>query len=131
VDDQGRKGGLAVRSAFVVMGDLNADLFWDPPTYGRTAIAQLLEHPAVQDPKPLGESEWPLPPDRTRYPGDPRSRTSRFGRLDYVLPSRDLDISGSGVWYPRSDVPLGGLVRSPDPASDHALVWVDLNLRAR
>jgi endonuclease/exonuclease/phosphatase family metal-dependent hydrolase len=131
VDDQGRVGGLAAGSSFVLLGDLNADAFWDPPTYGRTAISQLLEHPALRDPKPRGDGEWPLPPDRTRYPGDPRSRTSRFGRLDYVLPSRDLDVAGTGIWYPRLDSPLGALVRPPEPASDHALVWLDLRVRAR
>jgi hypothetical protein len=126
VDDQRRAGGLAAGSSFVVMGDLNADPFWDVPTYGRTAISQLLEHPAVRDPKPLGEGEWPTPPGRGRYPGDPRSPTSRVGRLDYVLPSRDLDIVGTGVWYPRRDSPLSALMRPPEPASDHSPVWLDL-----
>jgi len=115
----------------VLLGDLNADPFWDPPAYGWTAISQLLEHPALRDPKPLGESEWLPPPDRTRYPGDPRSPTSGFGRLDYLLPSRDLDIAGTGVWYSRSDNPLSALMRPPEPASDHALVWLDLSVRGR
>ena len=66
-----------------------------------------------------------------RYPGDPRSLTSSFGRLDYVLPSHDLDVAGTGVWYPRSGDPLSGLMRPPEPASDHALVWLDLRVRAR
>jgi endonuclease/exonuclease/phosphatase family metal-dependent hydrolase len=131
VDDQGRAGGLAAGSSFVLLGDLNAEPFRDPPAYGRTAISQLLEHPAVRDPKPLGEGEWPLPPDRTRYPGDPRSLTTSFGRLDYVLPSRDLEIIASGVWYPRSNSALGTLMSPPEPASDHALVWLDLRVRAR
>ena len=131
VDDQGQLGGLATGSSFVLLGDLNADPFWDPPAYGRTAISQLLDHPAVRDPKPLGEGEWLLPPDRSRYPGDSRSRTSRFGRLDYVLPSRDLEIAGTGVWYPGPDSPLNALLRPPEPASDHALVWLDLRVHAR
>jgi hypothetical protein len=131
IDDQGRAGGLAAGSSFVLLGDLNADPFWDPPTYGRTAISQLIEHPALRDPKPLGEGEWLPPPNRTRYPGDPRSPTSSFGRLDYLLPSRDLEIAGTGVWYPRSDSPLSALVRPPEPASDHGLVWLDLRIRAR
>lgn len=131
VDDQGRAGGLAAGSSFVVLGDLNADPFWDLPTYGRTAISQLLEHAALRDPTPLGEGEWPPPHDRTRYPGDPRSLTSSFGRLDYVLPSHDLDVADTGVWYPRGGDPLSGLMRPPEPASDHALVWLDLRVRAR
>jgi endonuclease/exonuclease/phosphatase family metal-dependent hydrolase len=131
VDDQGRAGGLAPGSSFVLMGDLNAEPFRDPPLYGRTAISQLLEHPAVRDPRPLGEGEWPSPPERMPYPGDPRSWTSRSGRLDYVLPSRGLDVAGAGVWYPRRESPLSALVSQPDPASDHALVWLDVRVRAR
>jgi hypothetical protein len=125
VDDQGRAGGLASGSSFVFLGDLNADPFWDPPTYGRTPISQLLAHPAVRDPKPLGEGEWQPPPDRPKYP-DLRSLTNSFGRLDYVLPSRDLDVAGAGVWYPRQDNPLSALMALPEPASDHALVWLDV-----
>jgi hypothetical protein len=131
VDDQGRAGGLAAGSSSIVMGDLNADPIRDPPTYGRTAISQLLQHPAVRDPHPRSDGEWPLPPDRSPYPGESRSRTSSYGRLDYVLPSRDLAVAGSGVWYPRQEDPLGALVRPPEPASDHALVWLDLTIQAR
>jgi endonuclease/exonuclease/phosphatase family metal-dependent hydrolase len=131
VDDQGRAGGLAAGSSFVLLGDLNADPFRDPPTYGRTAISQLLAHPAVRDPKPRGEGEWLVRPDRTRYPGDARTQTNSFGRLDYVLPSRDLEIVGSRVWYPRRNSPLSVLVRPPEPASDHALVWLDLRISSR
>ena len=75
--------------------------------------------------------EWLPPPGRTRYPGDPRSPTSSFGRLDYVLPSRNLDIAGAGVWYPRGNNPLSALMRVPEPASDHALVWLDLKVGAQ
>lgn len=44
-------------SSFVLLGDLNADLFRDPPAYARTAISQLLEHPALRDPKRLGQGD--------------------------------------------------------------------------
>lgn len=131
VDDQGRAGGLPAGSSFVLLGDMNADPFRDPPVYGRTAVSQLLEHPALRDPKPLGDGEWPLRPDRTPYPADPHSLTSNVGRLDYVLPSRELEIAGSGVWYPHGDSPLSALVQPPEPASDHALVWLDLRVHPR
>jgi hypothetical protein len=126
VDDQGRPGGLAIGSSFVVLGDLNAEPLQDPPTYWRTSISQLLDHPGVHDPQPLGEGDWPLVPDRRPYPGDSRAQTSSFGRLDYVLPSRDLEVVSSGVWYPRTGDPLRALVTAPEAASDHALVWLDL-----
>jgi endonuclease/exonuclease/phosphatase family metal-dependent hydrolase len=129
VDDQGRRGGLASGSSFVVLGDLNAHTR-DPTINGRTAISQLLGHPAIHDPNPLAEGDWPSP-ERSPYLDNPRAKTSSIGRLDYVLPSRDLDVAGTGVWYPRSDDPLRALVTPPDAASDHALVWVDVRVRAR
>jgi endonuclease/exonuclease/phosphatase family metal-dependent hydrolase len=130
VDDQGRRGGLPPGSPFVVLGDLNADPLQDKERpYGRSAISQLLEHSRVQDPGPLSEGEMPADPSRP-YPGDTRSRTTSFGRLDFVLPSRDLQVAGSGVWYPLPTDPLRVLVTPPDPASDHLLVWLDLRLEA-
>jgi hypothetical protein len=131
VDDQGRRGGLVAGASFVVLGDLNAEPMRDAGAYGRTAIAQLLDHPRVQDPKPRGEGEWPPLANQPPYPGDRRTHTTRFGRVDYVLPSRDVEVIGSGVWYPRNDDPLHVLVTAPDPASDHALVWVDVRLAER
>jgi hypothetical protein len=128
VDDEGRRGGLAAGASFVVLGDQNADPVRDPAPYGRTAISQLLDHSRVQDPKPLSEGEWPPAPRLPPYAGEKRAQTSSYGRVDYVLPSRDLKVIGSGVWYPRHDDPLHGLVTAPDPASDHSLVWVDLRV---
>jgi hypothetical protein len=131
VDDQGRRGGLDPGASFVVLGDLNADPVRDATPYGRTAISQLLDHPRVQDPKPLGEGEWPQRAGQPPYPGDRRTQTTGFGRVDYVLPSRDLLVAGAGVWYPPDGDPLRVLLTPPDPASDHALVWVDVRIAAR
>ena len=130
VDDQGRRGGLAAGASFVVLGDLNADPVRDVAPHGRTAISQLLDHPRVRDPKPIGEGEWPPAANRSPYPGDKRAQTTSFGRVDYVLPSRDLEITGSGVWYPGRRDPLSVLVTEPDAASDHALVWIDVRVDA-
>ena len=127
-DDQGRRGGLGAGASFVLLGDLNADPVQDRERpYGRSAISQILEHPRVQDPKPTGDGPWPADPSRP-YPGDSRTRTTTFGRIDYVLPSRNLSVAGGGVWHPAADDPLHHLVGEPDPASDHRLVWVDLRL---
>lgn len=45
-------------------------------------------------------------------------------RVDYVLPSIDLDVVGSGVYWPTTDDPHAYLNR----ASDHRLVWIDVRL---
>ncbi len=127
VDDRGTRGGLPAEESFIVMGDLNADPVQDERVYGRSAVSQLLEHARVQDPKPVSDGEWtwnrPTP-----YPGDNRSRTTVFGRIDYVLPSRDLQVAGTGVWNPPANDPRRALVTAPDPASDHSLVWLDLRI---
>ena len=128
VDDQGRSGGLAPDASFVLAGDLNADPFNDTP-YGGPAIAQLLEHPRIQDPRPTGQSEPPgARVAAVDYPGLARSRTSAYGRIDYVLPSVDLEVAASGVFLPAEGDPLRRLVEGDARASDHFSVWVDLVL---
>jgi len=55
-------------------------------------------------------------------------------RLDYVLPSQDLQVQGSGVFWPSSgEVGREWLADESDIeraalSSDHRLVWVDLLL---
>ena len=46
-------------------------------------------------------------------------------RLDYVLPSVDLEVVDAGVFAPTETEPLHTEVRR---ASDHRLVWVDLRI---
>ncbi len=127
VDDAGRAGPLAQGAHFVLMGDLNADP-WDDATYGRTAISQLLEHPRIRDPEPRGAGGAAV--DRP-YKGAPELRTAAYGRIDYVLPSRGLEVTDAGVFWPGPDDPLRHLVAGDAKASDHALVWVDIDFPAR
>lgn len=124
VDDAGTTGGLAEGAHFVIMGDLNADPFVEP-TYGRTAISQLLEHPRVHDPKPKAEGGAHA---ERAYAGPGELRTAAFGRIDYVLPSRTLELRDSGIFWPGPQDPLHRLVMGEEGASDHALVWVDFAL---
>jgi len=53
------------------------------------------------------------------------TRTSKWGRIDYVLPSRGLEVMASGIFWPAPGDPLHRLVAG-DASSDHRLVWVDL-----
>jgi len=143
-DDRGLGGGLRPRDLFVVLGDLNADPF-DGETGGK-AIATLLAHPRVQDPAPAsaGAAEaaalagganathrGPAALDTADWRDDPGPGNMR---VDYVLPSVGLKITGSGVFWPEADSPLARLIaagefRGRRPAtSDHRLVWVDVAL---
>ena len=131
-DDQGRCGGLPAGAAFVIAGDYNAD-----PVDGDSApgaIGQLLEHPRVNGdyvPRSAGALERATAHGLPRA-GDPASHTGDFGpragtlRLDYVLPSRDLPVRDGGVFWPRD----GEAGANAAAASDHRLVWLDLQVAA-
>lgn len=126
-DDGGKRGGLGAKDLFVIMGDLNSDpiKMEEHAAYQRPTITQIIQHPRVQDPRPrsLGSAV-----NAEDYPGDKTTRTNSFGRIDYVLPCRELLVRDAGVfWPPPGDVTYP-LVSEPDPASDHYLVWVDVTL---
>lgn len=138
VDDAGRRGGLDGAS-FVIAGDLNADPLDGDSSGG--AIPALLAHPRVNDaftPASVGGAEQAsLQGGRNgSHRGDPAHDTADFNdntvgnlRIDYVLPSVDLEVVGSGVFWPAgsdADFPLVGTY--PFPVSDHRPVWVDLRV---
>lgn len=133
VDDEGQSGGLG-EGSFVLLGDLNAD-----PSDGdghQEVVQKLLEHPRVQDPQPTSEGALEANERdgraNTNHTGDPALDTADFSdhsvgnlRVDYALPSSDLEVVGQGVFWPTRDAEHGALVR----ASDHHLVWVDLAIK--
>ena len=122
-DDEGQNGGLDADADFVILGDLNADPVVDTAPYGRTAISQLLEHPRVNDPQPTGPGGAGI---EQPYNGNAETRTSNFGRADYVLPSVSIDVVASGVFWPADEDPLSPLTAGRERSSDHRLVWVDM-----
>ena len=143
MDDEGDRGGLRPGSLFVIAGDQNSDPLDGDSVDG--AIQQLLDHPAVNTsttPESAGAVEASLLQglSNTTHLSDPRFDTADFGdvapgnlRADYVLPSADLGIDGSAVFWPVQADPLFRLtgVFSPAlpgffPSSDHRLVWVDV-----
>ena len=128
-DDKGVAGGLAEDSHFVIMGDLNADPLDGDSVVG--AMDQVLRHPRVSAsaavgalaPRSDGGAENAQSPgDR----GDPAYDTAAWGlRVDYVLPSATLDVTGSGVHWPLQASPA----HAAAAFSDHRLVWVDLGVK--
>ena len=129
VDDQGNKGGLNTKDAFVVMGDLNADPIDGDSAPG--AIQQLLEWERINQRVSTGDLIPKSEGGKEHNQGkgdqaDPAFDTSFFGkRIDYVLPSSNLTASASGVFWPASGAPLFDIVKDKK-ASDHLLVWVDI-----
>jgi endonuclease/exonuclease/phosphatase family metal-dependent hydrolase len=127
-DDQGRCGGLKADARFLIAGDLNADPADGDSVNG--AINQLLNHPRVNAnsaPQALGGAELAKTYGIARK-GDTRTHTGDFGprtgtmRLDYVLPSNNLNIHDSGIFWPEKN--SADAVFSN--ASDHRLVWADV-----
>ncbi|MDZ8240633.1 MAG: phytase, partial [Nostoc sp. ChiQUE01a] len=136
-DDEGKTGGIDAGSSFVIMGDQNAD-----PLDGDSfdfAIRQLLENPGINTnviPSSLG---GPQQADlqggaNTNQTGNPAFDTADFAdttpgnlRTDYVLPSTDLTIANSGVFWPLNTDPTFSPVGTfPFPSSDHRLVFTDV-----
>lgn len=120
---------------FVLMGDANLDP-WDGDGMGE-AMQALLAHPALQDPAPRSAgavaAQGPLDAD---HRGDPALDTTHWDgprlpgnlRVDYVLPSRTIEVLDAGVLWPLPDAPLAEAVAT---ASRHRLVWVDIRLPDR
>jgi endonuclease/exonuclease/phosphatase family metal-dependent hydrolase len=130
-DDQGRRGGLPPNASFVIMGDMNADPV-DGDSYPN-AIQQLLHHLRVNQqvstgkmvPASEGGNENAQSMKRQDQ-GEPTHDTSVFGlHIDYVLPSANLAVVNSGIYWPAAQDSLHYLV-DDNASSDHRLVWVDV-----
>ncbi len=131
-DDSGKTGGLLPNAKFVIAGDLNAD-----PNDGDSHSAAanlLLQHPMIQS-VPIPSSAGPVEDagkgSNAKHRGDPKNDTADFDdrgsgnlRIDYVLPSKTLTISDTGVFWPAKSDPLSQLIN----ATDHRLVWIDLSV---
>lgn len=110
---------------FVIAGRLNVD-----PTDGdglRDAWDAI--QAIVQDPLP--RSEGGAMAATVGHRGDPGLDTAAWAkadgpgnlRVDYVLPAKSLRVTDAGVLWPPTGAPLAAEVSL---ASDHRLVWVDL-----
>lgn len=120
-------GDLAVpppAPPFVVLGQSSLD-----PVDGEglpSAVRALLAHPGLQDPMPRGSGGH----DDPGHAGDAALDTALYAgigglRVDLVLPSADLKVTGSGVEWPGSTDPFAAILAT---ASRHYPVWVDIEL---
>ncbi|AFY48778.1 3-phytase (myo-inositol-hexaphosphate 3-phosphohydrolase) [Nostoc sp. PCC 7524] len=146
-DDNQKTGGLAAGSRFVIMGDQNADPN-DGDSYNN-AILQLLQNPGINTnsiPSSPGAAQQASSQGiaNNNHKSNPSFDTADFNdnapgnlRADYVLPSVDLQITNSGVFWPLNTDPTFPLVGTftsgiPGgfPSSDHRLVFADVQMGA-
>lgn len=122
---------------FIVIGDANLD-----PSDGqgqKQAIRDLLARPDLQDPEPKSQGAIRAAEQQAgvnaRQSGDPALDTADWRddtgpgnlRVDYILPSKDLTIVDSGVFWPSPDQAGYDILKDRDPLrSWHGLVWVDI-----
>ncbi|MBE9103823.1 esterase-like activity of phytase family protein, partial [Nostoc cf. edaphicum LEGE 07299] len=140
-DDEGKTGGIAAGSSFVIVGDQNTDPL-DGDSFDN-AIRQLLQNPNINTnviPTSLGARQQAdlQAGANASQKGNPSFDTADFAdntpgnlRTDYVLPSANLTIANSGVFWPLntdSTFPLVGTF--PFPSSDHRLVFADVQTGA-
>ena len=145
-DDQGRRGGLRHGPRFVIAGDQNSDPLDGDSIPGSAQL--LLEHPRVNASHPQSagavEAAFLQGGANTTHRSHPRFDTADFNdnpapgnlRADYVLPSRQLRILNSAVFWPLQSDPffrLTGVFNAAEwgpvggfPTSDHRMVWVDV-----
>lgn len=133
-DDSGRRGGLTQTEPFVIAGDMNADEN-DGDSTGNAARL-LTDNPRINDAKPpksKGGKHYSQIQGgvNINQKGNPEWDTSDFGdsnvgnlRLDYCLPSANLNVKSSGVFWPKPNENGASLI----DATDHRLVWIDLQI---
>lgn len=103
---------------FIVLGQPNLD-----PVDGAgrpDAIMRLLRDPHLQDPQPRSDHFAPDPGQK----GNPALDTAFYNgpgglRVDFILPSADLPVADTGIFWPAKAVAVTA-------ASRHRPVWVDI-----
>lgn len=141
-DDRGNTVSFSKESPFFIMGDLNCD-----PKDGdskNAAINALLKHPQVaQSATPRSEGGKQASARQgeanSRHKSDPAEDTADFNdksvgnlRADYALPSKHFKVISSGIFWPLyEDVGADKVevIKKLLDASDHHLVWVDVQLQ--
>ncbi len=138
IDDQGRQGGRLSKYPFVVLGDLNSD-----PVDGesqRGAIRQLISHSNVaQIDAPTSRGAVAAAKAQAKknleHTSPSEQDTADFFdgavgnlRVDYALPSKDLSVISSGVFWPGKDEHKTNpaIIEKLSDASDHHAVWIDV-----
>jgi endonuclease/exonuclease/phosphatase family metal-dependent hydrolase len=137
VDDNGKAGGLEANAHFVILGDLNSDPI-DGSGLSKGIVdligSQRVSQTAVPASEGSVEASQKQGKSNLKQKGNPKHDTADFNdevvgnlRVDFVLPSSNCLVVASGVYWPTQEQ-----LKDIDPdlvdASDHHLVWVDIEI---
>ena len=124
-DDHGVKGGLAEKSRFVIVGDLNAAPEGDKKRPDTTD--QLLKNPLINSQfTPTSKGA------KTSYSEKYAAAYTAYwqARADYVLPSTyGIEVHDGGVFWPTKSSELYRLIKDRNASSDHRMVWLDISIK--
>ncbi|MGL5590562.1 MAG: endonuclease/exonuclease/phosphatase family protein [Metamycoplasmataceae bacterium] len=146
-DDNGVRGGIdGAKEKFVILGDLNSDNLWgntaDKVGEGiRSLIASDFVNKSIVNGDHIPKSKGgELETNSNGHP-KPETRTSVFGlRVDWSLPSANLDVIDSGVYWQAegekgrllfNDPRIGRWGNSKEISSDHRFVWSTIRLTSK
>ncbi|MBB1343408.1 endonuclease/exonuclease/phosphatase family protein [Pseudoalteromonas sp. SR45-6] len=124
-DDHGVKGGLAEKSRFVIVGDLNAAPEGDKKRPDTTD--QLLKNSLINSQfTPTSKGA------KTTYSEKYAAAYTAYwqARADYVLPSSyGIEVHDGGVFWPTKSSELYRLIKDRNASSDHRMVWLDISIK--
>jgi len=137
VDDSGKKGTLSAQSNFVILGDLNSDPM-DGSGLSQGIIDLLSSKRVLSDFVPASDGAIEAAKlqgkANLKHKGNPANDTGDFNdnepgnlRIDFVLPSSNCKVRNGGVFWPTAEQ-LKGIDSKLGDASDHHLVWLDIEL---
>jgi len=137
VDDNGKSGPLDAESQFVILGDLNSDPK-DGSGISQGIIDLLSSKRVLSDfvPESHGAMEAAQAQGKAnlKHKGNPANDTGDFNdnepgnlRIDFVLPSANCKVVNGGVFWPTGEK-IKDLDQKLLNASDHHLVWLDIEL---
>lgn len=122
-DDSGTTGGLDDDASYVLMGDMNAAPDGDRPLDpAGTFLFENDDFDTSRLPTSPGGAQRGNP-YATRFGGDIEGVIEQ---IDYVLPSPDRSLRDSAVVWPSENAEKQGLRSDVRTASDHRLVWANI-----
>lgn len=121
-DDSGHSGGLPADASYVLMGDMNA--------YPGSAESLYAAEELLLDGEVFSDRRLPTSPGGAQEGSRYATATFNDGaKVDYVRPSPDLQMRDGSVVWPSEHANKRGLAEDVQTASDHRMVWADLDVR--